>query len=237
MYARVGGVYNLRESLPKYATRELAQEWAAHAFPVIASCSSVDVPCAIPIGVRRMLFQIIRSMNARTVLDIGTYVGTSALAFALAVGDAGHVVTVDSNDVNSKRSYWSSVNRMLSPEAMLHQAGVGHRVSFVTEDSLAYMRSTERKFDFISIDGWHDEDHVYEEIVAAISLLNYGGLVFMDDIQTRHPPPGLDRIKGPWRALRRHLSEGLPVEVVFINRTLEGDMAAGAVLTRKYGND
>jgi O-methyltransferase len=225
---------NLRTRLPEWDVAERPWTWV-RAVDVFLEVSALNVPCCMGIGTRRMLFQIIKAMGARTVLDIGTYVGVSALNYALAVGDTGRVVTVDNRSANNEAAFWKTDGRPMTPRNMMNHAGVLNRVEFVTEDSVEYMLSERRRFDFISIDGWHEDFHVYKEIELAMKLLNPGGLIFMDDVMTHDDPirpAGLDYIQGPYMALQRHLDEGAELNVSYIHQAF-GDWTANAFLLRK----
>lgn len=206
----------------------MAAEWAP-AYDVLESLGELGVACAMSIGTRRILFQTIRAMGATRVLDIGTYVGTSALNFALAVGEAGSVVSVD-----IEPDHWLKVGRRWSPAELMQQAGVADRVEFVTMDARDYLRTTAERFDFISIDGWHEDFAVEEEVELALGRLNPGGLIFLDDVQDEGetPPPGLDVIDGPRMALAR-LLQRFPIRAVHMRSTLEGEWSATAFLLAK----
>jgi predicted O-methyltransferase YrrM len=219
--------------VPLYDTDKFHQEWQG-ALEVFTQLDEMEIPCAMGIGTRRILFQAVRAMGATDILDIGTFTGTSALTFALAVGDSGRVTTVDIRDANSGDAHWRSSGRARSPMDLMAMAGVKDRVEFVMQDSVEYLRSTKKKFDFISLDGWHEDFAVYSEIELAMTRLKPNGIIFLDDVQTPGyaPPPGFDVIPGPWQAIERRLLEGAPLIVTFLNRTLEGEPIACAFLTR-----
>jgi predicted O-methyltransferase YrrM len=207
---------HLRGALPDWETDpELDAQWR-EALSVIDRLGVRGVSCAMGIDTREMLFKVIRAAGCKTVLDIGTFLGTSALAYALAVGPDGKVVTVDIRDANdAPDSHWRLRERPQSPRDMLEAAGVLDRVEFVTQDSVEYLKHTWQKFDFVSIDGWHDPRGVYAEIPLSLARINDGGFMFLDDMQ---PPgfklqPGLDTITGPWEAVMRHVKEGLLVRI------------------------
>ena len=203
MLSQVG---NLRASLPDYDTPELRAEWKA-VLDRLEAVRETGVPHAMGLATRSVLVRVIRAMGAKSVLDVGTSTGTSALAFALAVGEGGRVVSLDIRDANAPDAKWKQRNRPHSPERLMRAAGVADRVTFLTVDSRHYLRSTTDTFDFISLDGGHRESVVFDEIPLALARLNPGGLVFLDDM---HPPgfipnEGCDFIPGPWRAAQRWL--------------------------------
>lgn len=189
---------NLRSELPGIGG--LDTEWR------FAVAQQETAPCAMGLETREVLFKTVRAMGARSVLDIGTYRGHSALNFALAVGQGGRVVTVDIKD-------WE-------PEA-LWRAAHCQRIERHLCDSRDYLAGSHSAFDFISIDGWHEDFCVYQEIPLAIGKLNPDGLIFVDDYHPPHfkPAPGCDFVAGPYIAVQRLLKEGLPVRVIEVGKT------------------
>lgn len=191
------GLENLRRELPQWGCEPYDSEWR-NVLETLHGLGEGGHPCAMGLETRRILFQVTRAMEAKSVLDIGTFTGSSALVFALA---GARVVTVDPTE-----DHWQRYNRRWPPRDLMQHAKVADSVEFVTQDSVAYLEATDRKFDFISIDGWHEAFQVVKEIPLAIAHLNPNGLIFMDDVQMASPPPGVDRIDGPREALERVLA-------------------------------
>lgn len=208
-------VSHLRPALPDIDTPELEAQWQ-EALALLTDLGELGQPCAMAVETREMLFKTIRAMGATRVLDIGTFTGASALAFALAVGPGGSVTTVDIRPANDADGHWRAYGRPRSPAKLMALAGVADRVEFVTLDSVAYLKATHKTFDLISLDGWHKESAVYAEIPLALDRLNPGGLIFLDDVQPAGyvPPPGLDVIDGPRKALERHARERAPFRMI-----------------------
>jgi predicted O-methyltransferase YrrM len=201
--------------VPAYGTPELECEWLG-ALSKLTNLGELEIPCAMSVPSRRIIFQVIRAMGAKTVLDIGTFTGTSALTCALAVGNEGRVVTVDIRDANHKRGHWKMAGRPRNPQSLMEEAGVDERVEFVTRDSVEYLQDTRETFDFIILDGWHEDFAVHDEIELSLQRLNKDGLIFLDDVQPLgyEPPTGFDRIDGPRIAIERHLAKDAPLRFV-----------------------
>lgn len=191
------GIENLRRELPQWDTNVLDGEWQ-DVLDRLLTLGEGDHPCAMGLETRRILFQVTRAMGAKSVLDIGTFTGSSALVFALA---GAEVVSVDITE-----DHWRKYDRRWPPPDLMEHAKVADSVEFVNQDSVAYLEATDHKFDFICIDGWHESFHVVKEIPLAIAHLNPNGLIFMDDVQMASPPPGVDRIDGPREALEAVLA-------------------------------
>jgi predicted O-methyltransferase YrrM len=206
---------SLRAKLPDYNTDILRIE-SKLAEQVVGDLG-MDVPCAMGWAQRRMLYQVVRAMGAKTVLDIGTYCGSSAATFAQAVGEGGRVVSVDIRDANSPNAYWSRVPGCRPPIEALESVGLADRVRFVKARSDEFMSKTSERFDFISIDGWHEAFAVYTDVLLALNLLNPDGLIFMDDVQRpgQPIPPGVNKIPGPHKALVWHENRETPFRVHF----------------------
>ena len=224
---------SLRKELPKFDTPDLVAQWK-HALAILTRVGELDIPCTMRLGERQLLFQVLRAMGAREVLDIGTYCGTSALAFALAVGEGGHVVSVDIQDANAADGHWVEAMRR-KPRDLMEAAGVSERVEFVTMDAREYMVDTRRSFDLISIDGHHELESVGSEVRLALMLLRPNGLVFLHDVQDEDEilPPGFDKIDGPRLALKELIEERAPVRAVRFTTTADGEWATATFLVRE----
>lgn len=223
----------MRTELPKITGANLDREWR-EAKNVQTSVDSLSTFRAMSVGTREMLFKTLRAMGAKRVLDIGTYVGTSALAFALAVGGDGEVVTVDIVDANAPDGYWHVDKRPCSPREMLARAGVADRVEFVTMSGLDYVKSTDKTFDFICIDAGKGFDEDYETAVRALELLTPGGLLFVDDVFPSGGPikPGGYHEPGPWKVVKT-LIENFPLRHIQVDKTPDGGTVRCAFLVAK----
>lgn len=224
-------VTNLRCDVPDYDTPDLFIQWES-ARKKMVSLGEGPVHRAMSVCTRRILFQAVRAMGAKSVLDIGTYVGTSAANFALAVGEGGSVVTVDVVDANGPNGYWKQDGRPHSPRELAEKVG-GGSVEFVTQDGTEYLRQTDRTFDLICIDGGKGEDDTYEQLPLAAAHLNPNGIIFMDDFfPDGQPMPSGYYEPGHYLAVKRHMDEGAPIKFVYLSRTLDGSRIACAWVVR-----
>lgn len=225
-------VTNLRVDVPNYDTAALAKEWSVAA-GIFHLHNEARVFRAMSIGTRRILFQAMRAMGAKDVLDIGTYNGTSALNAAIAVGSSGHVVTVDIVDINAPNAFWKVDGRPHSPRQLMQKCGVDRIVEFVTQDATEYLKQTDRTFDLICIDSSKSEQGTYDQMPIVLSRLNPNGIVFIDDVfADGKPMPDGYYEPGHWLALKRYMDEGAPIKVIPLTRTLEGARIACAWVIR-----
>lgn len=121
------------------------------------------------VGQAQFLRLMAQLMGARLVLDVGTFTGQSALAFAFGVGENGKVITLEKN-----QEHWTKAQRLLSeyPESQ--------RIHFHWGDALEWMKSSTHTFDLIFIDAEKQQYDGYYE--AALTLLRSGGLIIVDNV-------------------------------------------------------
>lgn len=127
------------------------------------------------------------------------------------------LVTVDVQDVNSAtRRPWLDYGASHSAAEMVAALRFAPSVEFVTSASLDYLRGTQRRFDFVFLDGDHGAATVYKEVPAVLGALNPGGVVLLHDYFPGGRPlwKGEPAIPGPYLAIKRLQAEGLPVEAV-----------------------
>lgn len=172
-------------------------------------------PWAVSTEDRRALAGLARYLAPHAVLEIGTHIGSSTLAWAVALSDTGgKITTVDINDVNdSARRTWERFNARLPPIETVRGLAP---VEFVVSDSIAYLSNSTLRYDVIFIDGDHAATRVYRELALALSHLNDGGVVVLHDYYPRgRPLPTSESVElGPYLAVRRLVSQGLRIRVL-----------------------
>jgi predicted O-methyltransferase YrrM len=120
-----------------------------------------------------LLALLVRMVDARRALEIGTFTGYSALAIAAALGPDGRLVCCDINRewTDIGRSHWS-------------KAGVAERIDLRLAPALETLRALARdpgpgSFDFVFIDADKSGYDAYYE--HALTLLRPGGVVAIDN--------------------------------------------------------
>lgn len=121
----------------------------------------------------RFFHELVQEFHPLSVLEIGTYVGTSACHLAQA-NIGGLVTTIDVNP-----------DAKLQLERAIEGRGfIG--VEAITADSMTWVngrRSYPPLFDILFIDGLHNFNQTYGEYVAFRHLVKDGGLIFFDDLE------------------------------------------------------
>lgn len=170
-------------------------------------------------GDRRALYHLIRALNPQTVLEVGTHIGASTLYIARALkasGKGARVTTVDILDVNAPEGPWKKVGMKMPPRGFSGKLECSEFIDFTASPSLDFMNGTDKRFDFIFLDGDHGARTVYREIAAALKILNPSGVILLHDFypEGRALFPDANIIRGPFRALSRIARENPAISVL-----------------------
>ena len=172
-------------------------------------------------GDRRALYQCVRRLRPRAVLEIGTWLGISTLCIAAAMrqnvrssGDRpGILTTIDVLDVDSPAHPWRRYGLSRSPRDLIGAAGLANIVEFVTEESSIFLARAGRRFDFAYLDGSTAAARVYRDLQELPNVLHPGAAALLHAYFPRGRPlwPGEPAITGPWRAVNRLQAEGVSI--------------------------
>ena len=176
-------------------------------------------------GDRRAVYFLVRYLRPRSVLEIGTHLGASTVHIAAALRQTQRddaqtnyrVTTVDINDVNDPATApWLQYGAGCSPAEMALRLGLNERISFVTGRSLEHLASCEERYDLIFLDGDHAPRAVYQELPAALSVLQSNGVILLHDYFPALQPlwSGGHVIQGPWLAVERLRAEGAKIKAI-----------------------
>jgi O-methyltransferase len=140
---------------------------------------------------------LIHLTGARSVLELGTFIGVSTLFLAQAVGESGHVTSVESGT-----EFHALARRNVEAN------GFAERVTLILGDALAALtcRRTEDcvDHDMIIIDA--AKEHYPKLLAASLCCLKPGGLILIDDVfmngETLNPNPLTEKGAGV-----RHMME------------------------------
>jgi len=122
-----------------------------------------------PVRSHILLF-LLRLCRAKNVLEIGTFIGVSAMAFAKAVGPNGKVVTIE------KFEHFAEI-----AEANFAGNGLDDRITLVHGDAINVLKDfdADARFDFMFVDGNKERYSDYLDILWP--RLNDGGMIAFDD--------------------------------------------------------
>ncbi|MDB4084338.1 class I SAM-dependent methyltransferase [Candidatus Pelagibacter sp.] len=116
------------------------------------------------------LHLIIKTSNIKTVLEIGTFTGLSALSIALALPDDGKLTALDKDKETSK----IAVN-------FFKKANLDNKIQTIVKpalDSLDELKNS--KFDMVFIDA--DKMNYKEYYERSLKLLDKDGLIIVDNV-------------------------------------------------------
>ncbi len=170
-------------------------------------------------GDQRAIYHLLKGLEAQSVLEIGTHIGSSTAHISLALRDQPHpkLITVDIKDVNDPHSKpWIALNSQYSPKELVDKVGGSAFVDFKVMPSLDFMRNCQDKFDFIFLDGDHRAFTVYQEIPVALKLLNPGGVILLHDHFPENVPLWSDGKVSPgtFLATQRLKNEGHSLDIL-----------------------
>ena len=160
-------------------------------------------------GDRRAIYFLVMALQPRNVLEVGTHIGASTLYIAAALkqlGEGGRVTTVDIIDVNDAAGGpWKKLGMDRAPRDYACDLGLSNSIAFRVGPCLEFMATAGQRFDLIFLDGDHSAPAVYQEVAAALPLLNEDGLILLHDYYPGAKALYPDRatIGGPFHAMER----------------------------------
>lgn len=178
-------------------------------------------------GDQRTLFYLVRAVNAKSILEIGTHIGCSTVHLALALKQSlredkidkpkRRLVTVDIKDVNDLlEEPWKEYRSLHSPKKLLELTNCGEMTEFAIEDSISFLSKGSENFDFIFLDGDHSSWVIYQEISYALKLLRPNGSIMIHDYFPDNKPLWLNSavVSGPYLAVQRLLKENSNIDIL-----------------------
>jgi O-methyltransferase len=142
-----------------------------------------------------LLAFLVKLTGARRILELGTFIGYSALTMALAAPADGRVITCDWNAEGPRvgETFWERAG-----VASVIEARIGSAIDVLKE--LEHAEGAE-SFDLIFIDA--DKPNYDRHYEAALRLVRAGGLIILDNMlhlgrvsDSDHSDPGTVAIRG-----------------------------------------
>lgn len=149
----------LRDLLPLGSEKLVALRKAAEAD---------EIPIIHP-EVEKHIELMIASMGVKKILEIGTAVGYSASAFALFMGQTGHVDTVERN-----------FKMVLEAKENFARMCVDNQVNQLVGDAQEVVKELSEPYDMIFLDG--AKGHYIHLLPDCLRLLKPGGLIISDNV-------------------------------------------------------
>jgi predicted O-methyltransferase YrrM len=117
---------------------------------------------------------MLKLINARRVLEIGTFTGYSALVMADALPDGGEIIACDKSEewTNMGKGYW-------------RQAGLDHKINLRLAPALDTLKqlvddAQQNTFDAAFIDA--DKTNILNYYEYCLTLVRPGGLIMIDNV-------------------------------------------------------
>jgi predicted O-methyltransferase YrrM len=137
----------------------------------------------------RFLATLVRALDPRQVLEVGTAIGYSTLHMAEALG-SGRIVTIERDPVRAGQA-----------AGFLSEAGVAEKVEIVEADAMQAISELPGPFDFLFLDASKDEYADYlrlaepkaseRALLVVDNLLMSGDVALTDDSQATWRPQSL----------------------------------------------
>lgn len=197
----------------------IADNWDSDHSEIKALYGNDDKIGGVNPGDRKALYFLIAGLKPKAILEVGTHIGASTLHMACALkrnGDNGLITSVDIADVNHPEyGAWKSVGLSACPKDFATALECSDLIEFHTGPCQNYMKQTDKRYDFIFLDGDHCAEAVYKEVHAALLVLNKGGALLLHDYYPDGKAlfPDGSVISGPYMALERIKRENSAIDV------------------------
>ena len=151
----------------------------------------------------RALYHLVQEYRPNSILEIGRHAGVSTRAMALACVPPAVIHTVDPTPAETA-DYADRLKARLDDVP----ADVYVKQYVTTSDQFFQNWSGGNEFDFVFIDGDHEEDSVYRDISNAVTHLRHpNGVIILHDVFRDHKPRRRKAIPGPRKAATRYCKE------------------------------
>jgi predicted O-methyltransferase YrrM len=111
---------------------------------------------------------LVKTIGARSCLEIGTFTGYSALVVALALPEDGRIVCCDLSEE------WTAIGK-----PFWSKAGVAHKIDLRIGPAMETLKRLKGPFDFVFIDA--DKTNYLNYYEACLPMLRRGGIMAVDN--------------------------------------------------------
>lgn len=199
-------------------SQDAQQPWENDHKAISAIYGDSDEYGGVNPGDRQAIYKLIYALKPKTVLEVGTHIGASTLYISRALkaqNENAKLTTVDILDVNAPDGPWSSLGLDGCPQDFAKRLDCEDQITFVQSPCVPHMKNTNEKYDLIFLDGDHSASSVYQEISAALDILNDGGIILMHDYYPHGKAIYADNtiITGPYLAVERIREENPTIAI------------------------
>lgn len=117
----------------------------------------------------RLLSMLSKMIRPKTILEIGTYTGYSAICLAEGLAEDGKLITIDINAEQEER-----IRKYIA------EAGMENKIQFIIGDAFNIIKTLPQKFDLVFIDA--DKPNYLKYYKQVIGIVNTGGFIIADNV-------------------------------------------------------
>lgn len=133
-----------------------------------------------------VLLSIVKFIQAKKILEIGTYDGNTALNFALNIPEDGQVVTIDLPESEVPNLALPVARTNASPSKIVgrqfRESEQASKIDLIRQDTAVLdWNELPKPFDLVFIDGCHDWKYVKNDTEKSLGVLREGGLIIWHD--------------------------------------------------------
>lgn len=130
-----------------------------------------NTPIVTP-DVAGLLKAMIKSVNAKNILEVGTAIGYSSILMGLSAGEGFRITTIERNEENASLAIQN-----------IKQAGLEQNIKVMTGDASEVLEQIEGTFDIIFVDA--AKGQYMDFFQKSIGKLKIGGLFICDNVLFR----------------------------------------------------
>lgn len=117
----------------------------------------------------KTLEMLVKMLNPKVILEIGTYTGYSGLCLARGLGESGKLITLDIND---------ELETMV--RGFFEKSGISHKIDYRLGNAMKLIPQIDENFDMVFIDADKANYSNYYDLV--IDKVNPGGIILADNV-------------------------------------------------------
>lgn len=117
----------------------------------------------------KTLEMLVKLLNPKVILEIGTYTGYSGLCLARGLGEKGKLITLDIND---------ELETMV--RGFFEKSGISHKIDYRLGNAMKLIPEIDENFDMVFIDA--DKANYTNYYNLVIDKVNPGGIILADNV-------------------------------------------------------